>query len=619
MTLTSTAPRYRGVRFGIGGVKVDPQDSGAVHVKVQQELGQYPVRLTDKLHHWVAVAPDRTYMARRDKDGVWQHISYRQALQYARHIGQGLLNRGLSAERPVLILSDNDLQHAMLALACQYVGIPYSAVSPAYSLLSKDYDKLKHIVKLLTPGLVFAAHGEHFARAIDACIAEDVELVVTEHAPPGRPATLFEALAATPIGETVDVANAAVNADTIVKFLFTSGSTKMPKAVINTQRMICSNLQMMAQTWTFLTEEPPVLVDWLPWAHTFGGNHNVGLVMYNGGTMYIDDGRPTPDGIATTLRNLNEIAPTVYFNVPKGWEDLAYALDTDPALSEKFHSRLRMQFYAAAAMPQAIWDKLHAVAEKTCGERIVMNCGLGMTETGPSAMFVVQERVRAGQIGVPLPGITVKLLSNGDKTEVRYRGPNVTPGYWRDPEQSRAAFDEEGFFCSGDAVKWFDPNQYDLGFVFDGRVAEDFKLYTGTWVSVGPLRGHIVHEGAPYVQDVVIAGQDRKEVGILIVPNRAHCRRLAALGPDASDAEVLHAPAVQHFFQALVQRLHDEGTGSANRVARALILTEPPSIDKGEITDKGTINQRAVLSARAALVDALYADADPAIIKPIHH
>ena len=616
MTQIPPALRYRRIKFGINGVKATPHSSGAVHVRVQQDLEAFPERLTDKLHHWVEHAPDRTYMAQRDATDVWQHITYREALRQARHIGQSLLDRGLSAERPVLILSDNDLNHAMLALACQYVGIPHSSISPAYSLLSKDFDKLKHVLKVLTPGLIFAANGDAFARAISECVADTTELVVTHSAPAGRPATLFAALLESHVTRDVEAAHAATNADTIVKFLFTSGSTKMPKAVINTQRMLCSNLQMMVQTWPFLTEEPPVLVDWLPWNHTFGGNHNVGLVMYNGGTMYIDDGRPTPQGIAMTLRNLNEIAPTVYFNVPKGWEDLAYALEADPVLSEKFHSRLRMQFYAAAALPQAIWDKLHAVAEKTCGERIVMNAGLGMTETAPSALFIVQEQVRAGQIGVPLPGITLKLVSNGDKSEVRYHGPNVTPGYWRDPEQTRAAFDEDGFFCSGDAVKWLDPDNLDLGFVFDGRVGEDFKLYTGTWVSVGPLRGRVVHEGAPYLQDAVITGHDKKEVGILILPNLLQCRKLAALSPDASVYEVLKAPAVRDFFQKMIQRLYQQGTGSANRVARGLILTEPPGIDKGEITDKGSINQRAVLTHRAALVEALYADVDADIIRP---
>ena len=617
MTLAPSPARYRSFTFGIHGVQVETQAGGAVHVRVPQQLGACPERLSDKLLYWAEAAPQRTYMAKRGEDGAWRHISYAQALDFARRIGQGLLARGLSAERPLLILSDNDLEHAMLALGCQYAGIPFSAISPAYSLLSKDYDKLRHVLALLTPGLVFAADGGQFGAAIRACVPAATELLVTKAPPEGRAATLFEALAATAPGAEVEAARAATGPDTIVKFLFTSGSTKMPKAVINTQRMLCSNLQMIRQTWPFLAEEPPVLVDWLPWNHTFGGNHNVGLVLYNGGTMYIDDGRPTPQGMAATLHNLREIAPTVYFNVPKGWEDLAYALEADPELSATFHSRLRLQFYAAAALPQAIWDKLHEVAERTCGERIVMNCGLGMTETGPSAMFVVQEQVRAGQIGVPLPGMTVKLVPNGDKTEVRYHGPNVTPGYWRDAVQTAAAFDEEGFFCSGDAVKWLDPERPDLGFLFDGRVAEDFKLYTGTWVSVGPLRGRIVQEGAPYLQDVVIAGHDRSEIGILVLPNRQHCRRLAALGEGASDEAVLQAPAVRAFFQAMVQRLYQQGTGSANRVARALVLLDPPSIDKGEITDKGSINQRAVLTHRAALVQALYDDLDAAVIKPV--
>ncbi len=619
MTHASSPPRYRPLAFGIGGVDVEPRPGGAVQVRVRQDLQSYPERMADRLRHWAAVAPQRSYMARRDVNGgngAWRHICYAEALDNARRIGQALLQRGLSAERPLLILSDNDLEHAMLALACQYVGIPYAPISPAYSLLSRDYDKLRHVVQLLTPGMVFAACGAQYGAAIRACVPDDVELVVTASPPPGRTATLYADLAATrPTGD-VDAACAATGPDTIAKFLFTSGSTRMPKAVINTQRMLCSNQQMMLQTWPFMAEEPPVLVDWLPWNHTFGGNHNVGLVLYNGGTLYIDDGRPTPQGMETTLRNLREIAPTVYFNVPKGWEDLAYALEADPALSATFHSRLRMQFYAAAALPQAIWDRLHAVAERDCGERIVMNCGLGMTETAPSSLFVVQQQVQAGQIGVPLPGITVKLLADGDKTEIRYRGPNVTPGYWRDPRQSEAAFDEEGYFRSGDAVRWFDPAQPDLGFIFDGRVAEDFKLYTGTWVSVGPLRGRILQEGAPYLQDVVVAGQDRKEVGILILPNRQLCRRLAALDDGATDEQVLRAPAVRAFFQAMLERLYQQGTGSANRVARALVLLDPPSVDQGEITDKGSINQRAVLTHRAALVQALYDDADPAVLHP---
>lgn len=388
----------------------------------------------------------------------------------------------------------------------------------------------------------------------------------------------------------------------------------MPKAVVNTQRMMCSNLQMIVQTFPFLAEEPPILIDWLPWNHTFGANHNVGIVLYNGGTMYIDEGKPTPQGLATTLANLKEIAPTVYFNVPVGWEGIAHALEKDEQLRQTFYSRLRMQFYAGAALAQPVWDKLHATAEATCGERIVMSCGLGMTETSPSALFVVDQQVQAGQIGIPTPGMEIKLVPNGDKVEIRYRGPNVTPGYWRAPEQTAEAFDEDGYFRSGDAVRWLDPAHPDRGFMFDGRVAEDFKLYTGTWVSVGPLRALIAHEGAPYLQDAVITGQDRNEVGMLIVPNIERCRQLARLPADASRADVLGAAPVRAFFQGLLERLQTHATGSSNRVTRALILIDPPSFDRGEITDKGSINQRAVLTHRAAQVEALYALTDPAVL-----
>jgi feruloyl-CoA synthase len=617
----TTSHRYRRIEFGIKGVQVSPQANGHILVRTPQALEDYPKRLTDRLTFWAEQTPERSFMAKREKTGAnqlgnWRHISYAQALDSARHIGQGLLNRGLSAERPVLILSDNDLEHAMLALACQYVGIPYAPISPAYCLLSKDYDKLKHVLQVLTPGLIFASNGEQYAKAIAATVADNIELVITEAPSPQRAATLFEQLASTPITDEVERAHQATNPDTVVKFLFTSGSTKLPKAVINTQRMLCSNLQMMLQSWPFLSETPPVLIDWLPWNHTFGCNHNIGMVLYNGGTMYIDDGKPTTQGIATTLANLREIAPTIYFNVPIGWEQIAAALETDDVLRKNFYSRLRMQFYSGAALAQPVWDKLHATAEAACGERIVMTSGLGMTETSPSAMFVVHEHVRAGEIGIPLPGLEIKLLPNGDKTEIRYRGPNVTPGYWRAQEQTREAFDEEGFFCSGDAVKWIDPDNFDKGFVFDGRVAEDFKLTTGTWVSVGPLRARIGHEGAPYLQDSVITGHDRKEVGMFILPNLEQCRKLAGLSPGAADKEVLNSAPVRAVFQQLVDRLYAQGTGSANRVARASVLIDPPSIDKGEITDKGSINQRAVLTHRAALVEALYANTDPAVIQP---
>jgi feruloyl-CoA synthase len=604
--------RYRPVAFGDDAVLVREAD-GATYLTAAAPLGDYAVRTVDRLRHWAREAPQRSFLARRDADGSWRHITYEQALHSVRAIGQALLARDLGVERPVVILSGNDLEHALLGLACQYVGVPYAPISPAYSLVSKDYAKLRHIVELLNPGLVFAADGIEFGRAVAATCGPDIEFVVTGGMPARREATSFAALERTEATAAVDAAMAATGPDTIAKFLFTSGSTKLPKAVVNTQRMLCSNMQMLQQVWPFLLEEPPVLLDWLPWNHTFGGNKDFNMVLFNGGTLYIDDGKPTPQGIATTIANLREIAPTVYFNVPKGWDDLADALALDTALRDNFYSRLKLQFYAGAALAQPVWDKLHASAEAACGERIRMTTGLGMTETAPCALFAMREDVHAGELGVPAPGMEVKLAPCGDKIEVRYRGPSVTSGYWKSPQETAAMFDEEGFFCSGDAVKWLDPAQPRLGLVFDGRVAEDFKLYTGTWVSVGPLRGRVMHEGAPYVQDAVVTGHDRADIGLLIIPNMAQCRALSGLAADAAVHEVLASKPVRAWFQALVDRLCRQGSGSANRVVRAVLLAEPPSIDRGEITDKGSINQRAVLSHRCALVEQLYAGLDPAI------
>jgi feruloyl-CoA synthase len=414
----------------------------------------------------------------------------------------------------------------------------------------------------------------------------------------------------------VDAAHAAVGPDTIAKFLFTSGSTKLPKGVINTQRMLCANQQQILQCFPTLGEEPPVLVDWLPWNHTFGGNHNVGLTIYNGGTLYIDEGKPVPALVGETLRNLREIAPTVYFNVPKGFEEIANALEVDTVLRERFFSRVKMLFFAGAGLSQPVWDKLDRMAELACGERIRMLTGLGMTESGPFAICANGPIVRSGVVGLPAPGVEIKLVPVDGKLEVRYRGPNITPGYWRAPEQTAEHFDAEGWYASGDALKYLDPAQPQLGLMFDGRIAEDFKLSTGTFVSVGPLRARVIAAGDPCVQDVVVTGLNHDDIGLLIFPRLDSCRALAGLAPDAPVAAVLEEGPVRHFFQHLVDQMYASGTGSATRVARAMVLAKPPSIDLGEITDKGSINQRAVLAHRAALVDALYAGTDPSIILP---
>jgi len=442
---------------------------------------------------------------------------------------------------------------------------------------------------------VFASDGMRYERAIAAAIPGATEVVITHGHIPGRSPTFFSELAATPPKRAVDEAHELITGDTISKFLLTSGSTGMPKAVIHTQRMITSNLQMINDSLPFLAEEPPVLVDWLPWNHTFGGNHNYGIALYNGGTLYIDEGKPVPQMIKETLRNLREIAPTVYFNVPRGFEEIAQALHADPALAKVFFSRVKMLFYAAASLAQPIWDSLHAAAEKTCGERILMITGLGMTETAPFACVANWEAGQSGGIGHPAPGVELRLAPVGDKLEVRYRGPSVTQGFWRREQLTRESFDEDGFYRSGDAARFLDPSDPQKGLVFDGRIAEDFKLSSGTFVSVGPLRARIMAAGSPWVQDAVIAGHNRREVTALIIPRSG----------------TPNTPALGEACRRILDSLAMDSTGSATRVARAVLLTAPLSIDAGEITDKGSINQQAVLKARAALVEDLYAEPSP--------
>ena len=612
-------PRFRPLTFGVTRVSLRDGAPGTRYMRADQDLRPYPERLTDRLKHWAHVKPDHTFMARRVKQtdgtlGDWKPISYAQAWTTARHIAQGLIDRGLSAERPVAILSENSLEHALLALGCLVAGVPFVPVSPPYSLISVDYDKLKHVLRTVTPGLVFAQDAR-YAKAMAAAVDAHTTIVMAEGGLDGRAVTSFADLCATPMTDAVDAAMAATGPDTIAKFLFTSGSTKLPKAVINTHRMWCANQQQMTQSMPVLASGDLVLVDWLPWNHTFGGNHNFGMTVYHGGTLYIDDGKPTPALMHETLRNLREVAPTVYFNVPTGFEAIAHAMKTDDGLRKTLLSRVQMFFYAGAALAQPVWDSLYESEEREIGERIVMSTGLGMTESGPFGIFVTSPNVRAGDLGVPAPGLELKLVDTEGKTEVRYRGPNITPGYWRAAKETTEAFDEEGFFKTGDAVKWIDETDVHLGLKFDGRIAEDFKLATGTFVSVGPLRAKIIAAGAPYIQDAVLTGINLNEVGALIFPS-AKVRELSGLPDSAAMADVLNSAPVLAHFQKVVDALAANSTGSANRIARLALLSEPPTIDKGEVTDKGSINQRAVLHHRADTVAALHQDTLGHILKP---
>jgi feruloyl-CoA synthase len=607
------APKYRPLKFGVTKAVVRERADGVQYVVADQALKPYAKRMSDPLEHWARVSPDRVFIAQREKladgtRGAWKKYTFGQAYAIARKIAQALIDRKLSAERPVAILSENDLEHALLTLGCLLAGVPFCSVSSAYSLVSQDYEKLKHVLQNLTPGLVFASDSARYGKAILAAVAPNTEVVFTTSSDDfKRNQTSFATLAATPATDAVDKATQAIGPDTIAKFLFTSGSTKLPKGVVNTHAMWCSNQEQMRQSMPVLGESDLVLVDWLPWNHTFGGNHNFGMVIYNGGTLYIDDGKPTPALVGETLRNLREIAPTVYFNVPTGFEAIANAMKTDDVLRKNLLSRAQMFFYAGAALAQPIWDALFAAQEREIGERIVMTSGLGMTESGPFGLFVTSHDIKSGYLGLPTPGMELKLVPIDGKTEVRYRGPNITVGYWRNAEATSESFDEEGFFKTGDAVLWIDEADKHQGLRFDGRIAEDFKLSTGTFVSVGPMRAKVIAACAPMVQDVVITGINRHEVGALLIPTAA-MRSLSGLGAEASLEAVASSEPVKTHLQNALNALAKTSTGSASRVTRMHVLTTPPSIDKGEITDKGSINQRAVLSHRADLVEALYAD-----------
>jgi feruloyl-CoA synthase len=589
-------------------VVFERRTDGVFLARSPHALGPYPRTLTERLEHWAAVAPDRTFLARRDSADTWQRLTYRETLARVRSVAQALLDRGLGLDRTILILSGNSLEHQILALAALYVGVPYAPIAPAYSLSVRDHGTLRTLVESMRPGLVFASNGPAFEPALSAAVPADVEIVAvkpTEH----RPSTPFGSLVATVPSAAVTEAQAAVRPSTIAKVLFTSGSTGLPKGVINTHEMLCANLEQIRTALRFLSERPPVLCDWLPWNHTFGGNHNVGIALYNGGTLYIDDGRPVPGAMETTIANLREIATTAYFNVPKGYEMLVPHLRADETFRRHFFSELRLLFYAAAGIRHETAEELQEMAVEATGHPIPWVTGLGATETGPSAMFTGPLRAPVAEIGVPVVGLTLKIAPVGELFEARVKGPNVTPGYWRDEALTRAAFDEEGFYCMGDAIAPADPADMWKGFTFQGRMTEDFKLSTGTWVRVGPLRARVLAHAGDLIQDIVIAGHGRDVVGALLFPNFHACRKLAGLPESATHDDVVDAPIVRKAIDDRIARYNAEFNTSSTAIRYVRLLKTPPSIDAGEITDKGSINQKAVLRHRADDVDAMYGQA----------
>lgn len=604
--------------FAPPAVEVTHTPEGALLVRSRHALARYARCTGEYLEHWARTAPDRRLLAERGADGGWHGVTFGEALERVRSVGSWLLERRLGPERPVMVLSENGVEHGLLMLSCLHVGIPIASISPAYSLVSKDFAKLRSIVELLRPGVVYAADERRFGPALEALRGRHDGLLVSGGAEArGDRAVPFAELTATRAdGAAVERAFSAISPDSIAKFLFTSGSTGDPKAVINTHRMLCSNQDAIRVLWPFL-EEPPVLVDWLPWHHTFGGNHNFNLVLRNGGTLYIDAGRPVPGHFEKTLANLREIAPSIVLNVPRGYDLLVGALREDAALRDRFFSRLRLLFYAAASLPQNLWDALGELSVQSLGRAVPMVSSWGLTETAPAATSCHYVAKRAGVVGLPVPGCEIKLVPSGDRLEARVRGPNVTPGYWRQPELTRSCFDEEGFFRTGDAMRLADPQHPEQGLLFDGRLGENFKLSTATWVHVGALRVKAIAALAPVAQDVVVTGHDRDEVGLLVFPNLEECRRLCRASADTPLTELLSQAGLRARVAAGLHTLAISGGGSSTYPTRALFLSDAPSIDAGEITDKGYVNQRAVLVQRAALVERLYrAPLDPAVITP---
>jgi feruloyl-CoA synthase len=609
--MTSRLPQWEPADFS---ADAQARADGSLLLTPRAPLGPYPARFTDAIEQWAAATPRQTMVARRDAQGVWQRVSYGDALIRVRRLAAGLSTVPLSVERPLLILSGNSIEHLLLGLAAMYVGVPFCPVSPAYSQASSDLGKLRYVIELLTPGLVAAFGAGPFARAIDTVVPPSTPVLIDSQQISGRDVLTLAALEAADAA-LAEPQHAATSADTIAKFLLTSGSTGQPKAVVTTHRMICSNQAMLRHAFPFVADEPPVLVDWLPWNHTFGGSHNVGLALCNGGTLYIDDGRPTPGGFAQTLQNLREIAPTIYFNVPSGFDLLVRQLDQDAPLRDHFFSRLNACFYAGAGLSQPTWEALEALSLKARGQRVPILSGLGVTETSPSVTFTTPEANQAGIIGLPGPGNVVKLAPVSGKLELRVKGPHVMPGYWRRPELNAQAFDEEGYYRLGDAVRLIDAADPRRGLVFDGRIAEDFKLSTGTWVSVGPLRAALLAALAPLAFDVVITGLNRDFLGLLIFPAMSACAAFLKLPPGANPEEVTQAPLL---VREIAERLDAHGRAnpaSSTRIERAVLLAVPPALDRGEITDKGSINQRAVLQHREHLVTELYREqATPHVI-----
>ena len=599
---------YAEIDLAPAAVEMERLPGGGWRLWNPNSLQPYPDHLITWLRRWATEAPDRVFLAQRYSDGSgdWRKLTYSDAARLSANIAQALIDRGHGPDRPIAILSDNSIEFGLVQLGAMHVGIPVLPVSSAYSLMSKDHEKLRSVIAHHDPSAIYVDDAAPFSHALAALRGTKFELVTSISTEGAECLTDWTSVAAT---EEIVRRLAEINPDTIAKILLTSGSTGQPKGVINTHRMMCSNQVMKAQTWQFLAQRPPVIIDWLPWNHTFGGNYCFNLALFAGGTFYIDEGRPTPGRFQTTLDNMREISPTVYLNVPRGFDVLVPELEADAKLRDNLFHNLDALFFAGAALPQSTRTRLETLSVAARGVRLPILTSLGATETGPAGTYLTWDSPIWGNIGVPLPGTEMKVIPNGDKLEARFKGPHVTPGYYKEPELTAKAFDEDGFFAIGDAVKFLDSNDPAKGLIFDGRVAENFKLLSGTWVAAGTLRLAAISAAAPVIQDAVVTGHDRNEVGLLVFPSPTGCRMQCQSAPEDEPLErLIERPEIRARLAEGLGEHNRANPGGSTRITRVMMMTEPAAIDAGEITDKGYINQRAVLTRRAHLVERLYAD-----------
>ncbi|SFR13152.1 feruloyl-CoA synthase [Poseidonocella sedimentorum] len=585
------------------------RDGAHLYLTSNTPLDPVARRTADWLHRWAAEAPDRVFLSERAGEG-WRDVTYAQALAQVRAIAAALIARDMGPQTPIAILSGNSVDHALLSFGAQYAGVPTVPLAEQYSLIPEAHGRLIYVLDKVNPGMVFADDAGRYAAALALPQCDGLEIIASSVAGAPRDATGFADLLATQVTAAVDARHETVGPDTVAKILFTSGSSSDPKGVLTTQRMMCANQAQMAAVLPFLKDRPPRICDWLPWNHVFGGSHNVNMMLANGGTLVIDGGKPTKRAFAETVRNITDRPGTLSFNVPVGFAMLVQEMQDNTALREAYFRDLDLIFYAGASLPQEVWTALEQMALDVRGKLPLMISSWGMTETAPATLMVHEPIGRSGVIGVPLPGTEIKLLPDDEmRCELRVKGPNIMPGYYNDPARTAEAFDDEGFLITGDALRFVDPEDPDRGLSFDGRVSEDFKLLTGTWVQAGKLRLDALDGLRGLVQDVVVCGHDRDAIGLFIIPRPDHVH-----GENTSQGAVID-PALQARIEERLREMARAATGSAKRISRAIILAEPPSLKDGEITDKGSLNVRKIITRRAALLERLYDNEDPALIR----